>query len=276
MILEISKYLTLNDAVRVFSPEIVLKIKENRWPVHISNKPELFIPMVLEHLDGRRIQSLSLDFLEMESTNDFENYQDFRDIRSLDLRNFQTAHQITAALNYFRNAEYCSLWFDDESIVDGLFHQDFFFSWSTTHVEIHCPGAICYHAATETIGSGASLWRPGTTVRSLLFDFGCFPLPSADECPTYGERCCLNWIVNRMSVFVHLEVLRIRVSSFHVEKLLFADLWRSTVQRCPQVHRVVIDLLDHSNDEAIQTKAATIENDLRSMRPNFRFRIKLI
>lgn len=95
------------------------KNRECRTRVHISNEPEVFIPMVLEYLDWRQIRSLRLDVREMESTSD---------ARSLDLRNFQTLDQISATLKQFTCVKHLSLWFNDESLVDGIFQEGFPFS----------------------------------------------------------------------------------------------------------------------------------------------------
>lgn len=113
---------------------------------------------------------------------------------------------------------------------------------------------MCSHPGNNEFLS----WRCSAGVESLLLDFGCFPLPSADECQEHRETCCLDWITSRVAVMCDLKVLRLPVSSFHVEKLLIGDRWLSILQRCYQLHEIVIDLLNNHIGEAALERAATI------------------
>lgn len=71
----------------------------------------------------------------------------------------------------------------------------------------------------------------------------------------------------------NVTVIRIRTSSFHVEKLLFADLWKSVIRQCYRLDQIDVQLVDNPPGAAALEKATVIEKDLDSIRQNVRFRV---
>ena len=274
MIVEISKYLTLNDAVKAFSLDFVQEIKTESFPVHISNESELFIPLLAGPFDWKQVRTLRLNLDGIESIAHSYTCPSVRAVQSLHLLNIRRTDQISEACRIFVPMKHLSLWFNDEFLVDEVFQRVFSLASSNIDVEIHCPGVRCRHTRTGRLCDLFFMNRSTTVIKSLLFDFGHSPLPSAHDCKEHRDKCCLTWITSRISQMPNLQAIRFRLDSFNVKKLLFTDLWRATLERCRSLHRVIIYLSNDPPNEAMLRRAATIENNVKSTRPNFRFRIK--
>jgi hypothetical protein len=112
IIVEIAKYLSLNDAISAFSIDILRLLDNSELNFQLSNPSIPFIKMILKYFKVKQIVSLQLNAIdEMWSER---NLSIFQNVISITLLNLLCDNEITHLETYFPNMTCLSLWYDNE------------------------------------------------------------------------------------------------------------------------------------------------------------------
>lgn len=111
IIVEIAKYLSLNDAISAFSIDILRLLDNSELNFQLSNPSIPFIKMILKYFKVKQIVSLQLNAIEMWSER---NLSIFQNVISITLLNLPYDNEITYLEKYFPNLTCLSLWYDNE------------------------------------------------------------------------------------------------------------------------------------------------------------------
>ena len=273
--MEISRYLTLNDAVNVFSPEIVLELANRpTLPIHLSNRRAFALPLVKNYLNLQRVQSFQIYSSELESAFDYSAFEEYRGVMSLHLYDFRHCFQIERCLGTFSSTRYLSLWFTGELNFEQTLLHCLRLHNRITHFRLHCAGVACTHHQLVD-DAMVPVLEPMESVRYFLFDLDYYPILSADQCKAHRSTCFLQQATNFIRPMINVQLIRFRLSSFHVEKLFDLESWRTLLTVCQQLNRVFIHVLMESETESFIERAATFEAELRTIRATMIFRLVL-
>ena len=273
VLLEISKYLPLNNAIDAFSPNILLKMKDDEnFPIFLSNERSLVFSAVKKLFRPNRIQSFHLHQSNLTSMFDFKEYEFVQNVRSLHLYNFPNAFHIETCLRTFQSLERLSLWFLDEFNFDATILHHLRLPSTISHFRIHCAGVSCSHQPMEKVWN-SSIVETMPSVTYFLFDLDCYALISTEQCKKGRTTCFFDQMANFIRKMINVKVIRFRLSSVHVEKLFHRDIWRNLIEHCRDLNKIFINVIKESEETNLIEHAAEIERDLQNIRLEVIFRL---
>lgn len=257
----------MNDAVNSFSPNILLKIREEpNFPIHLSNRPASFISQVKNVINIRETRSLRIHFSELASTFDFAEFRTFENVVSLHLVDIQNAFQVERILKNLVSVQRLSLWFSDEMNFQTMLLHYLRLPSPITHLRIHCAGVACVHNSDGT-DFLSEILEPMPSVKYFLFDIDHYPIIDTDQCRRRLATCFLQQMANFVRQMTKIELIRFRLSSYHVEKLFDRDIWRDLVTRCGRLNKIYFNILKESEVENLTQRVVEMEQDLQNIRP---------
>ena len=161
-----------------------------------------------------------------------------------------------------------SLWFDDQFQFEFIRDQLPSPFTEITRLQIRCAGAIGNLCVSERI---SCRYSSNTTIRSLIFDSGHYPLRANRYCSLDPRSCFLRSAGEFIRSLVNVRHVRFITDRYQIETFLQIEQWKKIITRCMRLDRIVIQLL---GDGDFRRQAENIEQDLRHLRPGLRFRIK--
>ncbi|CAF4754174.1 unnamed protein product [Rotaria sp. Silwood2] len=142
IILEIAKYLSLNDAISTFSTDILRLLNKDQGKFQLSNPCPPFTRMILQKFKSEQIVSLQLNANRYWLKTDLII---FNNIISMTLLNLPYEYKINQYEEYFPKLTCLSLCYDNE-INFNMFYRIFNQIWKQIkRFEIRCAGTICTH-----------------------------------------------------------------------------------------------------------------------------------
>ena len=143
--LEIMKYLTLNDAVNAFSNNIFPMLRQHLRRTEIYEPFDLSTDTIVRKLIPENIISLRLDTACHWSQSELRSLAIFTNVTSLTLLNFRNMITINIYKTYFPKLIRLALWYDNQidfNVVKDIF---VYLQRSIRRFEIHCPALVCSH-----------------------------------------------------------------------------------------------------------------------------------
>lgn len=268
VLVEISKYLTLDEVINLFSISILSLIRKAHTNVHLSDPSYQFLQIIPRHLDQNRISSVRLPGALLESRYDFSALHAFDQLVSLTLLNPRSLSPLPEMLRLLPTVRAVSLWFADEFYLGFL--QDSFNSYFTgvRRLQLRCAGAVC---GLCDLDESWCRYTRNTSILSFIFDSGHYPLHSTPGCRLDPRSCFLRSAGEFIRSLVNVRHVRFITDRYQIQTFLQIEQWQKIIRQCTQLDRIVIQLL---GDGDFQRHAENIEEDLRQLRPGLRFRIK--
>ena len=266
--MEISKYLTLDEAINVFSINILPLIRKAHTKVHLVDPSHPFLQIIPQHLDQNQISSVRLPGTLLESRYDCAALHAFDRLVSLALLNPQSLSALPAMLRFLPTVCAVSLWYDNE--FQFRFLQDSFDSSFTgvRRLQLRCAGAVC---GLCYLGETWHHYARNTTVTSFTFDSGHYPLYSTSGCPLDPRSCFLRSASDFIRSMVNVRRVRFITDRYQIQAFLQIDQWQKIISQCTKLDRIIIQLL---GDGDFRRQAENIEQDLQQLRSGLVFRIK--
>jgi hypothetical protein len=269
-IIEVSKYLTLNKAIEAFSWELLPRIKEKCLPLHLTNRSESLLLQIIDYIDTKSVRSLSLDRLELAPDYQHAMYDRLTAASSLQLLNFEHAAHICDLLNRFRGTRCLSLWFNHKLELREIFVMEGYSSYTITHLRIHCAGVECEHGCF----ADDEIYFNMPFLRYFLFDVGHYLIPSSNECLIEQATCFLQQAARLIQAMPSVEVVRFRIASHQLDKILHVQPWIDAVQQCYRLRKIVLHILDTNNEDLWTDRVTTIERSLQMVRKTITFSMR--
>ena len=269
VLVEISRYLTLDETITAFSVGILPFLRQAHEKVHLVNPSNRFVQNILQHLHPRQIQSVRFPEDLVESREDFAVFHAFDQLISLNVFYAQSSDSVNRLLTHFPTIRAVSLGFDSE--FQFRYFDDRFYSSFTgvTRFQIRCPGVNCGQCSSDRQQHGHC--EQNRTITSFIFDSGHRPLRSILYCPRTGRACFLRSIVEFIQSLVNVRRVRFVTDRYQVQTFFQFNLWQKLICGCLKLDRIIIQLLDDGN---FTREAEEIEQCLRYLRPGLIFRIK--
>ena len=270
VVVEISKYLWLDQTIGAFSMSILPLLRQTHTKVHLNNPSKRFLKMIVEHLDPRQIISVRVDGELRRWKRDFSPFQVPDRLISLALVNLEWLHARDNLLDRFQNVRVLSLWFNGEFDFDELRRLRSLSSMSITRLHIRCVDHICAQFSSST---DPDQQPPNSKITSFIFDSVDYRLPD-ENC---HHRLHLSELftapIGFIQSLVNVRNVRFITNRFRIETLLQVDHWQQLMRKCVHLERLIIHVRDHAE---FTERVQDIEKELRQIRPGMIFRIKSV
>ena len=272
VLVEISEYLSLNDAINAFSISILPLLRYTHFQVHLSNPLDRFLELIPRYINPRQIASLHITKELWQTDWYFPNLRALDQLISLTMLirgwTFPNDDRLLKLLN-IRNL---SVWSEDEIGSNVLADLQILSSRSVARLHIRCAGL--YSAHFMRISSARAL-NKNTTTTSFVFDSEYKPTQqNRKKPPFYGKQVPSNnvkMLLTLIQSLVNIQRMRFITNRSQIEHYLKVHLWRDIVEKCVRLDRVILQLVD---DGDFTQQAHDIEQELRRIRPEMIFRIK--
>ncbi|CAF4579718.1 unnamed protein product, partial [Rotaria sp. Silwood2] len=261
IILEIAKYLILNDAINVFSTNILLLLRQYEAKVEIYQPANEFINMILRKLKPKQIVSLRLNTIWYWTQPELESLVISTNVISLTLLNFQEINSINKCETYFPNLIRLSLWYDNEVSVGFLNRIFEYLRRSIKRFEVHCPALTCSHYFSNQYNMTFS---KNIGIEHFLLDISHFPLSSMNDCLQQNESCFLMTTIDFIQDMSNIRDVRLITNKYNINKLLDLNEWRRLVDNCFLLKKITLKILGNIlQDEELVKKITILQEGLR-------------
>jgi hypothetical protein len=139
IVIEISKYLSLVDAVNAFTLSILPLLEEAHAKIHLVNPSNLLLKIVGEHCDPRQIVSLRITDNFRISQHDRRIFRSFNQLTHVILLSQRGTHVIDHLRRCLPNVPRLSIWFDNKCDLNRFSLLRDLSSPPITHFQIRCP-----------------------------------------------------------------------------------------------------------------------------------------
>jgi hypothetical protein len=272
VVIEITKYLSLNDAINAFSLSILSLLQQTHSKLHLNNPTDRFLEMMPQYFDPRQIASLRITDEFLPSERHFSTWHTFDQVISLTIIVKRMPYLISSLQDGLPNVHRLSLWFGGGIILFTFDKLQMLSFHSVTHLHIRCADPRWDHSWS---GTQTNRYWKNTTISSFIFDSEYYPDDqSRSILPCDSQRITsdlLRAMLKFIESLVNVQRVRLLTSQFQIDSFLQASLWRDLINRCVRLDRVILQLV---GDGDWTQKAHDIEQDLRRRRPGMIFRIK--
>jgi hypothetical protein len=268
IVLEIAKYLPLNDLVTAFTFHVLPLL---RMKLSIAEPSDEFMRTMIQKISCERISSLRLKADNLDSTMAFPFARILGNIKFLVLDNPQYMNQVNEAKRYFSSLTCLSLRFDNEvdfHSLDRIFNQ---IPISIKRFEIHGASVVCSHHHTELL-YGRNI---NSMIESFVLSVVHTPTLLINNCVQGHNKCVLRSIIDFIKMIPNIRYVRVIINQGHIETLLDGNEWMSLVEKCKQLDKITLKVLRNmSQNVQLEQKIQDIKNSLHNTRQSIKFEIK--
>ncbi|CAF0858180.1 unnamed protein product [Adineta steineri] len=271
IILEIANYLSLNDAVTVFSIDILELLSKYKVLLPLVQPSRLFMKKTIQTIDNTQIISLCLDAIHFTSTMQLASSLIFNNIMSLTLMNFQRLDDTNVFKTYFPKLKRLSLHYNDGVDFHHLceiFNQ---IQVPIKQFEIYCDYIRCFHYRTPLIFPKTNKYNP--TVESFLIHLRSLIMPM-NWCSQKHDTCFLKTTTNFIRSMGSIRSVRFIINRGNVSKLFDVHQWK-TLEMCDNLKNVTIKVIKNtSQDTQLTQKILKTQSELLKFRQPIQLHVK--
>ena len=258
--LEIMKYLTLNDAVNAFSNNIFPMLRQHLRLTEIYESFDLSTDTIVRKLIPENIVSLRLNTEYQWTESELDTLTIFTNVTSLTLLNFQDMITINIYKTYFPKLIRLALWYDNQidfNVVKDIF---VYLQHSIRQFEIHCPALVCSHNLVDQSGE---TFTGSFSIQYFVLDMGNFSLPSISDCFYHEQSCLLRTTIPFLANMHNIQHFRLITNSYNAHILLDVDEWIRLIYTIDPLRKVTLQILrSMPSDEDILQKLTQLQSQL--------------
>jgi hypothetical protein len=271
VILEITRYLSLNDAIKAFSTNILPIIRNSKRKVHISDPSDAFMKMILRKLNPEQIVSVQFNGERPCSEINLTSSTMFDNVTSMSLLNLQHADEIILYKAYFPNLTCVSLHYDNEIGLKSLNAMLGRLETRIKRLEIRCGGALCTHYDTDE----RNIFGMGNySLDYFSIDISHFPVVSRNQCFQQYASCFLMMVTDFIKNMCTIRHVRLITDECYLKKLLNVNEWKSLVYVCFRLETIILRVLGSLlNNVQVEKKQLEIQEALVNVRQNILFKV---
>ncbi|CAF1501293.1 unnamed protein product, partial [Rotaria sp. Silwood1] len=241
IILEISQYLSLNDAISAFSIDILSLLNNYQSKFQLSNPFNPFIKMIFRKIKSEQIVSLAFTTSQLWLDTELTFLSNFNKVTSIILHNSSYTNQISEYINCFPNLTHLSLYYDDKInyyILNEVLIQ---VRQQIKRFEIHCP-EIVY---TDDDGIDQLKKRQMVTARIKFFllDVGRYPSTSTNSHLQHYKSWFFMPLADLMKKMPNIQHIHIISNKYNIEYFFDDDQWKLVLNRCSQLKKITLQVL---------------------------------
>jgi hypothetical protein len=274
IILEVVKYLSLNDAVTSFSTDILPLLWKYDIKLPIIEPSDIFMKTMIEKIDREQIVSLCLKAAYFKSTMELSSSTIFNNIKILTLLNLQHVSQINDFKIFSPNLTCLSLCNEKEMDFHTLCRIFNHIQNSIKRLKIHCSYILCSHRRTDLIFK--NLKQLNRTIEYLLVDVAHMSMPLRNDCSQYYNTCLLKTTIDFIKIMPNIQYVHLIINEGNVERLLDVNEWKSLVPACRRLKKVILQVTKSmSQDKQLAEKVLKIQKELCHGEQTIKFEMRL-
>ncbi|UJR07916.1 hypothetical protein I4U23_012199 [Adineta vaga] len=262
IIFEIMKYLSFNDAINAFSPNIIplfRRLKKKKLPM--VEHSTMFMEMLLRKIDSTQIVSLQLRSEDLMLNQTKPTLSIYNNVRSISLVNFHNVNEIIRNVMSLTYLTCVSLWYDSEialhviSTIRGELPQ------RIKQLKIHCAGALCVHGIGNDVLEN---FNQNYSIEYLTVDMSKFAAVGIENCSRNYPSCLLMMIVDLIKRMNGIRCVDVITNRYNIKNLLDVNRWKRIIEYPSALAKVTLRVVDMKrDDEEILTKIGEIETMFR-------------
>ena len=269
LVLAISEYLSLNDAVATFSLHVLPLIWKygKQLPVTAPSGEFLIRMSNSNNLDKITHLHLQVDQLTSDSRDSFAHEE---------ILPFTQNHNLMVLSlkePYFFNLTCLSLSYEGQMTFNKL-------CWIFTkiphfikHFRLKCDSMECFDCVLKTIRLPDI--PSNDTITTFVFHLNSISQSSLNDYCEESDKCLLNVLIQLISMMPLIRSIRLFIKE-HIERLLHAVEWISLLDRCRRLD--VIKLRGNStirSEMEFLEKIQDITDQLQQIRPSINFQVQV-
>ncbi|CAF0983799.1 unnamed protein product [Rotaria sordida] len=261
VILEILKYFTLNDAINLFSLNILPLLHRYKKRVEIFQPSDTFIKMILRKLELEQIVSLRFNTNFYPAQPILNSLSVFTNITSLSLLNLHEISSISKCEIYFPKLIRLSFWYDNEVSLRVLSPMINHLYRSVKRLEVHCTGLVCAHSNAELYN--VMFWR-NSSIEYFLLDMNKFSLFPTNDCLQHHESCSLMTTVDFMENMRNIRHVQLTTTKYNINPLLNLNEWIRLATNCNVLNKITLGIVGNMiPDKESTQKILKIQKELQ-------------
>ncbi len=265
-ILEITDYLSFNDAITIFSLEILPLLLKYKSKLHLSDPSDVFIKWIIQKIKPEQIASLSLTTSRFRWMMDLSSLAIFSEVISLTLINLcYEEEEINKYKQYFSKVNLLSLYYDVDVSFRLLLDIVLQLWTPINRLKIRLSRVLCNGSIKDSFER-----KENTTIEYFYLDiteviFGIIGNNS------YFLREAITDLIKAMR---NIRYVRFTINKYDFEQLLAVYRWESVIRRCHQLKKIIFQINeDISQDNDLAQKILEIQNALYEIRETIKFQV---
>ncbi|CAF4255601.1 unnamed protein product, partial [Adineta steineri] len=267
VVLEIAKYLSLNDAINVFSPNVLPLLRRFQTNVQLFEPSDSFIKMVLQKLNPSQAVSVQFNAEDRLLNTEFNLLNRFDQVTSISLVNYHSIHEFIFHKILFPNITSLSLWYDNEIAFDAIRNMIIRLPTQIKRFQLHSSAVFCAHHSPNQTNSSSEINR---TLEYLLIDMTHFPFTTQNDCQQKYASCLLMTIIDLIRSMTALKRVCFITNTESFMNLLDVDEWRKLVYSFFKPKQVTLRVLGGGLDKNLIMKMVSEIQNLFEQTMKFR------
>lgn len=225
---EICKYLSLNDAIKVFTYRILTLLGQSDARVHIVEPCEDHCDEIHRQLNAEQIVSFCSNTDQSSWKIIADYFTKFQEISSLTLLDLELLESISQFEYYFPKLNRLSLRYNNAIDFNRMKTILRCLPRTIRRFEIHSTRILCSHYEQPGL---MNFFESNYQVKSFLLDLDSYPLISPEECFLEHPACFLVTLMEFLRSMPRIECLQLIINRYDFENLIERDEWESLFQR---------------------------------------------
>ena len=268
VLLEISKYLYLDETINAFSMGILPLLRDRHSKVHLKDPPKRFLQMIPQHLAPRQVASLLITDDPRTPTGHLSLLRVFDRLTSLTILSERAEcprfPPPTRTSTYREWLDYS----EDDSGRDLFRYLRDLDSLPITHLRVRCAGECSNHFG---IDNQPQVLRRKSTIVSFVFDVKYRPLHWSTHQCFISSTDFMDSAVRFIEALVNVQQVRLIIDRFDLLAIVCTPRWQQVFSRCVHLRRVIVELKGRGDFQQFATES---EQKFRQFRPGLIFRIE--
>ncbi|CAF1347566.1 unnamed protein product [Rotaria sp. Silwood1] len=272
VVLQITKYLTLNEAVKAFSLKILYLLQSYNARIHLSELDHKFVIMILREFNRKTIDSFSLKTFNESRFIKQESSIVQNQVMSLICFNIPSSRIKRKYIGYFPNITSLILYFDEEPDLRNLSRNLYILNYKIKRLEIHCVESS--GSLNDFLYFGEHM-RKNKSIEYFVFEMRQSSLTLTKNDYTYYTPYFFRQVVELIKQMQNISTVCFLVNKFNYEIILDESMWKSVLKICHHLTTIIVKAIgiDDLKDKQSKQRALEIQHQLREIRKNINFRL---
>ncbi|CAF3341831.1 unnamed protein product, partial [Rotaria sp. Silwood2] len=272
IILQISEYLSLNDAVSIFSTDILRLLQKSNRKLSIVEPSDIFMKTLIKKINYEKIISLRIKAISFNSTIKLVPSYIFNNVQSFTLVNLEDKKQINQFKKYFPNLTHLSFYYDtivDFCVLCKIINQ---IPNSVKRFEIHCHYIHCPHRNGRQLITRMD--QTNDTVEYFLLNMTHSFKTLINNCFQGYYTCFLVSTIDFIKSMLNVQDVHLIINEYNVKKFLDINEWKNLVDMRQQLKNVTLQSIRcMSQDTQLKEKVLEIQKELSTVRQTIEFQL---
>ncbi|CAF2768867.1 unnamed protein product [Rotaria sp. Silwood2] len=272
VVLEIVKYLSLNDVVTIFSNDILPLLEKCKMILPIVEPTNRFMENMIKNINREQIISLRLKGNEIRSIMESTSSSIFHNVIVVTLLNLQHVNHVNEFKTRLPNLAGLSLRYDHEVDFHSVCKVFNYIEQPMKRFKIHCGYLRCPHRHISIMLK--KIKNLNETVEYFVLNVAHASMGFIKNCAQYYATCFLMAITDFIKIMRNVRHVGLIIDSINVDRLFDVKEWTSLVTACHQLEKIRIKIIRNTSEDIRLTEnIERIQQELSNVRQNIEFQV---